>query len=202
MFGMTDVGVFVTAFIILLALPGPGNLALLTATGKDGVKAGIAATFGVIVGDQVLLWLASGGVAAVLVRYPALFYAVQWCGAAYLAWLGWQLMRSTMGEQKLMQFSGNKYFQQTLLITLLNPKAIMFYMAFFPQFIDPVQHQGFKTLAFMAAIVAVITLIYGVLLCNLAHLLAGHLSVRPKLTLWLQRLAGLCLLGFAVKMVL
>ena len=201
MFGMTDVVVFITAFIMLLALPGPGNLALLTATSKSGVRAGLAATLGVIVGDQVLLWLASGGVAAVLVRYPALFYTVQWCGAAYLAWLGWQLIGATTAKQELMQFNGGHYFRQTFFITLLNPKAIMFYMAFFPQFIDPVHHQGVITLAFMAVLVAVLTFLYGVIFCNCVKLLAEPLRNRPQVALWLQRAAGLCLVGFALRMV-
>jgi threonine/homoserine/homoserine lactone efflux protein len=58
MFGIADYGAFVVAIIVFLAIPGPGNLALLTATGKDGVRAGMVATLGVIAGDQVLLWLA------------------------------------------------------------------------------------------------------------------------------------------------
>ena len=58
MLGVTDYGAFVIAFIIVLAIPGPGNFALITATGKGGIKAGMAATCGVILGDQVLLWLA------------------------------------------------------------------------------------------------------------------------------------------------
>ena len=61
MFGIADYGAFVVAIIVFLAIPGPGNLALLTATGKGGVRAGLAATLGVIAGDQVLLWLAVAG---------------------------------------------------------------------------------------------------------------------------------------------
>lgn len=76
MLGVTDYGAFVIAFIIMLAIPGPGNFALITATGKGGIKAGLAATCGVIVGDQVLLWLAVAGVAALLVTYPAAFHLV------------------------------------------------------------------------------------------------------------------------------
>ncbi len=56
MFGISDYGAFVVAIIVFLAIPGPGNLALLTATAKGGVRAGMAATFGVIAGDQALLW--------------------------------------------------------------------------------------------------------------------------------------------------
>ena len=88
MLGVTDYGAFVVAIIVFLLIPGPGNLALITSTGKGGIKGGLAATLGVIVGDQVLMWLAVAGVAALLSAYPAAFHAVQWLGAAYLAWLG------------------------------------------------------------------------------------------------------------------
>ena len=64
MFGIADFGAFCAAVLVFLALPGPGTFALLNSTGKGGFRAGAAATFGVIAGDQCLLWLAVGGVAA------------------------------------------------------------------------------------------------------------------------------------------
>ena len=87
LFGVTDYGAFVVAFTIFLLIPGPGNLALVTSTSKGGISGGLGATMGVILGDQVLLWLAVAGVAAILMAYPAAFEAVQWIGALYLAWL-------------------------------------------------------------------------------------------------------------------
>ncbi len=88
MFGISDYGAFVAAMIVFLLIPGPGNLALITSTSKGGVPGGMGATFGVIAGDQVLMWMAVAGVAALLATYPTAFSAVQWAGAAYLAWLG------------------------------------------------------------------------------------------------------------------
>lgn len=97
MLGVTDYGAFVIAFIVLLAIPGPGNFALITSTGKGGIKGGLASTFGIILGDQVLMWLAVAGVAALLAAYPAAFNAMQWLGAAYLAWLGGKMLLSKPG---------------------------------------------------------------------------------------------------------
>jgi leucine efflux protein len=85
MLGIIDYWAFVVAVLVFLALPGPGTFALLTSTGKGGFRAGAAATFGLIVGDQVLLWLAVLGVAAVLHAHPLLFKALQYAGAAYLS---------------------------------------------------------------------------------------------------------------------
>ena len=66
MFGITDYPAFVGAVLVFLAIPGPGNLALLTSTATGGRRGGISATFGVIAGDQVLMWAAVAGLAAIL----------------------------------------------------------------------------------------------------------------------------------------
>ena len=76
--GVADYGAFVVAILVFLAIPGPGNLALISSTAKGGIAGGIAATLGVIAGDQVLLWAAVAGVSALLVAYPAAFTLVQW----------------------------------------------------------------------------------------------------------------------------
>ena len=161
MFGVADYGAFVVAIIVFLAIPGPGNLALLTATAKGGVRAGMAATVGVILGDQTLLWLAVAGVSAVLSAVPGAFAFVQWAGAAYLAWLGLRLIMAKSGDAPILDLKPYHYLRQAMVITWLNPKAIVFYMAFFPLFVDPAVHQGWVTFAFMAVTIAGLTLLYG-----------------------------------------
>lgn len=200
MLGVTDYGAFVIAFLILLAIPGPGNFALITATGKGGIKGGLAATFGVILGDQVLMWLAVAGVATLLAAYPAAFHVVQ-AGAAYLAWLGLRMVLSKPGAApRDSGMAGGRYLRQTMMITLLNPKAIMFYMAFFPLFIDPVKHQGMLTFGFMAVTVAALTLLYGLVAVLLTHHLAVRMRASPRVSNLLERLAGACLVGFGIKL--
>ena len=202
MFGVTDYGAFVVAVIVFLAIPGPGNLALITSTGKGGLAGGLAATLGVIAGDQVLIWLAVAGVAALLATSPVLFNGVQWLGAAYLAWLGWRMITAQPGDAPVLKIHAGQYFRQALMITLLNPKAIVFYMAFFPLFVDPVQHQGLPTFGFMAATVAGLTFLYGALAVGLTWHFAERLRANPTATRWLNRLAGTMLLGFGVKLAL
>jgi leucine efflux protein len=166
------------------------------------VGGGLAATFGVIAGDQVLMWLAVAGVAALLVAYPAAFFAVQWLGAAYLAWLGWKMITARPGDAPVLQIRAGQYFRQALMITLLNPKAIVFYMAFFPLFVDPARHQGLLTFGVMAATVAVLTFLYGALAVGLTLHFAERLRANPTATRWLNRLAGTLLVGFGVKLAL
>jgi threonine/homoserine/homoserine lactone efflux protein len=200
--GIADYPAFVLAIVIFLLIPGPGNLALITSTGKGGVRAGLAVTLGVIAGDQVLMWLAVAGVAVLLLAYPAAFFAVQWLGAAYLAWLGWKMLRSRPGDAPVLHMQPRAWFRQGFTITLLNPKAIVFYMAFFPLFVDPAHHQGLASFAAMATTIAVLTLIYGVAMVTLVRVLADRLRANPRVSNGLERLAGVFLIGFGVKLAL
>ena len=200
MFGVADYGAFVAAIIIFLAIPGPGNLALITSTSKGGIAGGLAATLGVIAGDQVLMWLAVAGVAALLTAYPAAFRAVQWLGAGYLAWLGLKMVLAKAGSKPVLHIEPHHYFRQAALITLLNPKAIVFYMAFFPLFVDPARHQGVLTFGVMAATIASLTFGYGLVVVLLTHYLAERLRANPLIGRVLEKLAGVFLLGFGVKL--
>ena len=202
MFGIADYGAFIAAIILFLAIPGPGNLALITSTSKGGIVGGVASTFGVIAGDQVLMWLAVAGVAAMLSHYPTAFHMVQWLGAAYLAWLGFKMLTAKAGDKPLLNILPRHYFRQSVMITLLNPKAIVFYMAFFPLFVDPVHHQGLLTFGVMAGTIAALTFAYGVIVVLLTHFLAERIRANPAVTRVLEKLAGVFLIGFGVKLAL
>ena len=200
MFGITDYGAFCVAILVFLALPGPGTFALLTSTGKGGFRGGAAATAGVIVGDQVLMWLAVAGVAALLAAYPQVFAAVQYLGAAYLAWIGLRLVFASPGQASPVRIEPGHYARQAFFITLLNPKAIVFYMAFFPLFIDPARHQGAVTFIAMALTIAAITAAYGLLLCLFAHAVGEQVRRHRKLARALERLAGVALVAFGLRL--
>ena len=202
MFGIADYGAFVIAIIVFLMIPGPGNLALITSTSKGAVRGGLAATLGVIVGDQVLLWMAVAGVATLLATYPTAFQAVQWLGAAYMAWLGAKMLLAQPGARPILHIKPHHYLRQAMMITLLNPKAIVFYMAFFPLFVDPARHQGLLTFGVMAVTIAGLTLAYGLTVVLLTHYLAERLRANPTVSSTLQKLAGLFLIGFGVKLAL
>lgn len=199
-FGISDYGAFAAAIVLFLAIPGPGNLALITSTGKGGIRGGLAATLGVIAGDQVLLWVAVAGVSALLATYPAAFSAVQWLGAVYLAWLGWQMLKAKPGDAPVLNIRPRQYFQQALMITLLNPKAIVFYMAFFPLFVDPRHHLGLLSFAVMSLTIAVLTFFYGLGMTLLTHHLAERMRANPRIGSALSKLAGIFLIGFGFKL--
>jgi leucine efflux protein len=200
MFGVADYGQFVLAVVVFLAIPGPGNLALITSTSKGRLLGGLAATLGVIAGDQVLMWLAVAGVAALLVAYPAALTVVQWLGAAYLVWLGSKMLLAKPGAAAILNIKPRHYFRQAMAITLLNPKAIVFYMAFFPLFVDPAHHRGLLTFGVMAGTIALLTFLYGLIVVLLTHFLAERMRANPTVSRVLEKLAGVFLIGFGLKL--
>ena len=200
MLGIADYAAFCAAIVLFLALPGPGTFTLLTSTGQGGMKAGSAAVLGVILGDQVLLWLAVAGVAALLAAHPLVFQAVQYGGAAYLVWIGLKLVFAKPGAGGPIHIEPRHYVRQAFLITLLNPKAIVFYMAFFPLFIDPARHLGAITFGAMAMTIAAITAVYCLLLCAFAQAVSAQVRARRRLARGLERLAGLALVAFGIRL--
>lgn len=200
MFGVADYGAFVAAIIIFLLIPGPGNLALITSTSKGGLPGGLGATLGLMAGDQVLMWLAVAGVAAVLTAYPPAFYTVQWLGAAYLAYLGVRMLLAKPGDAPVLNIRPGHYARQAFMITLLNPKAIVFYMAFFPLFVDPATHPGLSTFGFMAFTIAVLTFAYAATVVLMTHFLAERLRANPRIGRAMEKLAGMFLIGFGIKL--
>jgi threonine/homoserine/homoserine lactone efflux protein len=112
------------------------------------------------------------------------------------------LITSRPGDAPVLQILPRHYFRQACMITLLNPKAIVFYMAFFPLFVDPARHQGLPTFGLMAATIAALTFLYGAIVVLVTHRLADRLRASPRITKALERLAGALLIGFGVKLVL
>ncbi|MFT3778777.1 MAG: LysE family transporter [Ottowia sp.] len=202
MLAIADYPAFVVAILLFLAIPGPGNLAIVSSTAQGGVRGGLASTLGIIAGDQILLWCAVAGVAALLKATPAAFAAVQWLGAAYLAWLGVRMLLAKPGQGAVLKLAPHHFARQSFFITLLNPKAIVFYMAFFPLFIDPARQPGVATFAAMALTIAVLTFLYGLAATLLAHRLAERVRGSARLSSALTKLAGVFLLGFGLRLAL
>ena len=191
MLAITDYPAFVVAILLFLAIPGPGNLAIVSSTAQGRVRGGLAATLGIIAGDQILMWCAVAGVAALLKTYPAAFAAVQWLGAAYLAWLGVRMLLAKPGQGAVLRLKPHHFLRQSFLITLLNPKAIVFYMAFFPLFIDPARQPGLATFAAMALLLSSTLLTADP---QLVVNVAWYLHDKPVLLWWAGATAQLLLL--------
>ena len=106
-----------------------------------------------------------------------------------------------VGRAAVMRIEPRDYFRQAFFITLLNPKAIVFYMAFFPLFIDPATHRGALTFAAMACTIAAITAAYCITLCSVAETVAAKLRAHRSAAVALERLAGVALIAFSIRLV-
>ena len=110
------------------------------------------------------------------------------------------LLAGLAGRRIAILRAYGRYLRQALLITVLNPKAIVFYMAFFPLFIDPARHQGLPTYAAMALTIALITALWCLTLCAFAERIAARMRAHARIGLALRRLAGLCMIGFGLRL--
>ena len=198
--GITDVWQLVVAAMVFLMLPGPGTFCVLTCTARNGVRGGFASVAGLMLADGMLMLLAAAGVATLLKANPLAFRAMQYLGAAYLAWLGVRLLLARGEASGVVPFSGAADFGRGFLVTSVNPKAIVFYMAFFPLFIDPAAHRGSATFVAMAAIIATCTLCYCSLLIFVGNAAAARLKQHRRLARIARQLAGVFLIGFGIKL--
>ncbi len=218
--GITDLWALALATLIFLAIPGPGTIKLFASMAEKngGARAGVWSTLGLMAGDTVWMVLALSGVAALAAAYPKAFDVLRYAGALYLAWVGFNLIRHSrvaLGERSdsltrpvghpLPEGEGNKargakhWFVESCFVSLSNPKVIGFYVAFFPLFIDTKNFEGVKTYATMIAIVLAICFLYCMWLIAVASFAKKAFAKFPQAGVWLKRVAGAALMGFAVK---
>lgn len=197
--GVINLGTYLLGALFIILLPGPNSLFVLASAAARGVKTGYQAAFGIFVGDSVLIMLTAAGAGTLLQAVPVLFYVLRALGAGYLFYIGarmlWSLMRpsraSTDPDTLEQQVPTQRYFNKALILSLLNPKAILFLLSFFVQFVDP--SQGHPWLAFMVlgAFLQLFSMLYlSVLIFGGTHLAAGFRRH--------QRLAIACNVAVAV----
>ena len=210
MIGINDFASLIVATLIFLAIPGPGTIKLFTsmAEAHGGSKAGFWATLGLMAGDAVWMVLALSGVAALAAAYPRAFDVLRYAGAAYLAWIGYTLIRDakqTLGEGTVATGSGRgpwQWFREAMLVSLSNPKVIGFYVAFFPLFIDQSTFDGVATYARITGVVLSLVFLYCMWLVAAAQMAKRVFARHPGVGAGLKRAAGVALIGFSVKFAL
>lgn len=203
MFDIQNYARFIAAILVFQLIPGPGALAILNATARNGVCAGIGAVLGTLGGDFVYMLAAILGLAAVLSSYPGILAGAQWVGVDYLCWLGWKLLRApvTVQPTDTSTYQGGwLYFRQAFAVSLTNPKVIMFFMAFFPLFLSSDSQP--VTLVAMMLHVTIISFLYQGGLVLIGNAVARRLARWRHARLIAPRLAGVALIGFGVNLAL
>ena len=214
-YGVTDLWTYVLGAFGIILLPGPNSLFVLSLATTRGVKAGYQGAVGVFVGDCILLLLTALGAASLLRTYPALFLVVKYAGAAYLAWVGVNLVRAALGkwrsqaqplvpaEAAIDARSGAHLaqpFRRALVISLLNPKAILFLLSFFVQFIDPAYPTPAVPFLILCVLIMAFSGLYLSVLIFAGARLAQGFSRRKRLSASLSGAVGGLFVWFGVKL--
>ncbi|BCL75734.1 leucine efflux protein [Jeongeupia sp. HS-3] len=202
--GITDVVTYLIGTLIIILMPGPNSLFALSVAAKRGPRAGFAAAAGIVTGDFVLMLAAALGVASLMHAYPLAFDVVRYAGAVYLGWLGLKLLlsRRSPANERDLDVPARHIYKQALSISLVNVKAILFFMAFFPQFVDPAYPHVAVTFAALGLIVQLTSISYLTLLILAGSRIALKLARRRWVAPLLGRFTGLLFVSFGARLAL
>jgi len=222
--GITNIWTYLLGTVAIVLLPGPNSMYVLATAARRGVRAVYQAAAGVFLGDGVLMFLSAAGVASLLRAEPALFMVVKYAGAGYLCFIGVNLLRgvwrrlrahrSTQPEQPAGATTAQSAapagpgdggveknpFRRALVISLLNPKAILFFVSFFIQFVQPGSAHAWLAFLILGAIAEAISAAYLTTLIFTGSYLAAQFRRRRRLANALTTGIAALFLGFAAKL--
>lgn len=209
--GITDFWTFLLGTIFIVILPGPNSMYVLSVAAQRGVRPAYQGAGGIFLGDLILMVLSACGVASLLKASPALFYAVKYIGAAYLAWIGvqmllgcWRKLRAKESTETtaaaLVTLKESNPFRKALIISLMNPKAILFFISFFIQFVDPAFSAPALSFVGLGLICQVISFTYLTAIIFLGARLAETFRRRRRLSAGMGGGVGAMFIGFGAKL--
>ncbi|MGW3179466.1 leucine efflux protein LeuE [Kitasatospora sp. NPDC001119] len=211
MLGVNDLATYVLGALVIILLPGPNSLYVLSVAARKGIRTGYRAAAGVFIGDLTLISLTSLGAASLLKANPAVFAVVKFGGAAYLLWIGYGMLRAARQlwrdrraaadpTAEAAPESTENPFRRALVISLLNPKAILFLLSFFTQFVDPAYGEPALSFALLGGILQTFSFLYLSLLIFAGTTLATAFSRRKRLSATLTSGVAVLFAGFAAKL--
>ncbi|MFI5657275.1 leucine efflux protein LeuE [Streptomyces sp. NPDC051684] len=213
MLGVIDLPTYLAGLALIILLPGPNSLYVLSVGARRGIRTGYKAAAGVWCGDTVLMTLSAAGVASLLQANAVIFGIVKYAGAGYLTWLAIGMMRAAWSmwrtrKERLAAESGvaeeesalERPFRRAFVISLLNPKAILFFIAFFVQFVDPSYAYPALSFVVLGAFAQAASVLYLSALIFSGMKLSAAFRRRRRLSAGATSAAGVLFLGFAVKL--
>ncbi|WP_413758732.1 leucine efflux protein LeuE [Streptomyces sp. MMBL 11-3] len=213
MLGVTDLPTYLVGLVLIVLLPGPNSLYVLSVAARRGVRPGYRASAGVWCGDAVLMTLSAAGVASLLQANALLFGIVKYAGAGYLTWLAFGMLRSALRMWRTRRerdavaqtaaapaAAEERPFRRALVISLFNPKAILFFVAFFVQFVDPGYAYPALSFVVLGLFAQLVSFLYLSALIFGGTRLAAAFRRRRRLSAGATSAAGALFLGFAVKL--
>jgi leucine efflux protein len=210
--GIVDFSSYLLGTLLIILLPGPNSLYVLTIATEKGWRFGAWGALGIFIGDSVLMIAVALGAASMLMSSPVLFQVIRIIGALYLAWMGLGLLRS--GQQR---WTSNEFIQvyevqarlmqlhpliAALTLSLTNPKAIFFFIAFFSQFIQPEYAHPTRTFLYLAIVLQAMSMAYLTGLILVGQFFSRYFQGHRRLAAGLWLLAGLLFIGFAIRLLI
>ncbi|WP_207480108.1 LysE family transporter [Arenibaculum pallidiluteum] len=202
-------GLYLAAVVLLVLVPGPDTLLVLTRSIAGGRESGLIATAGITLGNILHSLLAAAGISALIAASPILFDLLRVAGAAYLAWIGARALRAAVqgwraggGDAGLVPPPAGRIFTHALFTNLLNAKVILFQLAFVPQFVDSDLGRVPLQIFLLGVILSAMGALYFVAIAALAASAARRALASAKLRAALDGLAGVLFLGFALRLLL
>ena len=192
---------FVGATLLLLIIPGPTVVLVLTYALTQGRRVAVASAAGVALDDFIAMTASLVGLGALVLASSTLFVALKWVGAAYLVWMGIGMIRSAGSAKAIQiedapQLSAGAVFRNAAVVTALNPQGIVFFIAFVPQFIrtDAALAPQFAILiATFVSLATINVLVYALLADRLRATIR-----RPSVLAWMTRIGGGVLIAMGV----
>ncbi|MDX2220206.1 MAG: leucine efflux protein LeuE [Burkholderiales bacterium] len=209
MLGITDLATYVIGTIFIILLPGPNSLYVLAVAAKRGVRPAYASAAGVLLGDAVLMVLAAAGVGTLLKAYPSVFLILKLAGAAYLAWIGAKLILAAVQRYRTGAPSESdpvetpdaaNPFARAFAICMVNPKAILFFVSFFIQFVDPAYGAPVVTFAALGVIFQFFSILYLSALIFAGARIADAFRRRFRLSSVMTGAVGALFIGFGARL--
>ncbi|ADD39995.1 LysE family translocator [Stackebrandtia nassauensis] len=194
---------YLAAIALLTITPGPDMMFVIANAGRWGTRAGIVAALGITVGEALHMTVAALGLASVFAANPVLYQVIRYAGAAYLLYLGVQVLRhrSRASEESAADHSSPRAaFTRGMVTNVLNPKMALFSLAFLPQFIDPAQGAVTGQLLVLGATFVLLQFIVDVGLSVAAGQLGDRFLRRPAVARGVNTVTGAVFIGLGVRL--
>jgi threonine/homoserine/homoserine lactone efflux protein len=201
---MDSLSLYVVASLALILTPGQDMLYVISRSLAQGRVAGVWSAIGVIIGILVHTALAALGVGAILAASEGLFLAMKLVGAAYLVYLGVKLLltreASLATSANAQRLSAASLVWQGILSNVSNPKIVLFFLAFLPQFVDRASAHPTRDLVFLGVLYAAMGLVVKVGVGLAAGSLSERILRKPRAMVWINRASGAILVGLGLRL--
>jgi RhtB (resistance to homoserine/threonine) family protein len=205
MFGIINLPTFILAGLLLILTPGADTMYILGRSMAQGKRAGIYSVLGIVTGTLIHVTFVAFGLSLIVARSAMIFNLIKYLGAIYLAWLGIKMILTkpdTNPEPGITAINSHKLYLSGILTNLLNPKVILFFLVFLPQFVKT--SNAHNPVPFL--ILGIIFIIPGTIWCIILVIFAAKLSNKikgnSKISLWLNRVTGGVFIALGLKLAL